>query len=1010
MHQHWQQVIKDTYQLDVELTRLDGEYDLNFAALGIGRHKDQQHLFKVMRADCQAEFVAMLCRAHEHIDASASQRDIANIIPKIIPDQAGNSYSLANDADGVPRLIWMQSHIQGQMYANVRPHSLQLISQLGNALAQLDMAMEDFQHPLLDAPIKWNLMQAGWIEEQLALIEEPQKQTIVSQIHGHFSDLLPQLQLLPQQAIHNDVNDYNLLVQTSLQAPSKLTGIIDFGDITLAPRICNLGICAAYVVLDHPQPEQALMSLVEAYHQASPLSPQEADCLFDLLLMRLAVSVINSRMMAIENPDDAYITISEQPAWRFLLAHGQNRKAYQARCRLVCGHGLNEKSSEVLDYLHENKGSFAQVLGQDLSRACQAPLSVAASNLPQNPFHISAKEALILGDLSDPNDISLGLYGEPRLVYTSPDFYAGPSQHDNRRTVHLGVDVFTAAACPVHAPLAATVVQVANHKAHLDYGGFIILRHATPSGTAFYTLYGHLNPLVAHQLTIGQHIEQGEAFAQLGEPSGNGGWDPHLHFQLILDKDIIGANWAGVADPDDLLFWYALCPNPAMLLNLEDQQTAHQSLDETALFDQRQSHFGNNVKLSYSRPVMFMRGWKHHLFDQMGRPYLDAYNNVPHVGHAHPRIAKLAADQLTRLNTNTRYLHPAQTQFAQKLLAKLPNSLQVCYFVNSGSEANELALRLARAHTGAKDMITPNHGYHGNTTGAIDLSAYKFNKPNGVGQQDWVHLVDVADDYNGPYKRDDAQCAQQYAQQVDQAIANIHAKGTQLAGFIAETFPSVGGQIIPPAGYLVAVYDKVRAAGGICIADEVQTGLGRLGDYYFAFEHQQVTPDIVVLGKPIGNGHPIGVVITTQTIADSFANGIEYFSTFGGSTLSCRIGAEVLDIVEDEGLQANAQAMGNRLLAGLKQLQSKHPVIGDVRGMGLFIGVELVTDPDSREPATALAHYVLNRVREMRILMGTEGPADSILKIRPPLTIAANDIDAILQALDNCLQEAAVCY
>ena len=702
MNKHWQQVIQDTYQLDVELTRLDGEYDLNFRAIGKGEQSGQQYLFKVMRGDCEADFVAMLCLAQKHIDAS--QQTIAQLIPKIITDKLGNSYSLVNDTEGVPRLIWLQSHIQGQMYANTRPHSLSLIRQLGSALAQLDMTMEDFQYPLLDAPIKWNLMQANWIEEHLSLIEDPQKQAIVSQIQAQFAYLLPQLELLPQQAIHNDVNDYNLLVQTSLQASAQLTGIIDFGDITQAPRICNLAICAAYVVLDHPQPAQALMSLVEAYHQHSPLSAKEADYLFDLLLTRLAVSVVNSRMMALENPDDPYITISEQPAWRFLLGHSQHRKAYQARCRLACGHGLNAESAQVLQYLQANTGNFAQVIGQDLHQASQALLSVAASNVPQNPFHMSDKEALVLGDLKDSNDISLGLYGEPRLVYTSPDFYAGPAKHDNRRTVHLGVDIFTAAGCAVHTPLAATVVQVANHTAHLDYGGFVILRHATPEGAAFYTLYGHLNPLVAQQLTIGQQLDQGEAFAQLGEPSGNGGWDPHLHFQLILDQDIIGANWAGVADPDDLQFWYALCPNPAMLLNLEDEQTAHQSFDEEELYVERQTHFGNNVKLSYSRPVMFMRGWQHHLFDQMGRPYLDAYNNVPHVGHAHPRIAKLAAHQLTRLNTNTRYLHPAQAQFAKRLLAKLPNSFEVCYFVNSGSEANELALRLARSHTSAKDI------------------------------------------------------------------------------------------------------------------------------------------------------------------------------------------------------------------------------------------------------------------------------------------------------------------
>ena len=203
-----------------------------------------------------------------------------------------------------------------------------------------------------------------------------------------------------------------------------------------------------------------------------------------------------------------------------------------------------------------------------------------------------------------------------------------------------------------------------------------------------------------------------------------------------------------------------------------------------------------------------------------------------------------------------------------------------------------------------------------------------------------------------------------------------------------------------------AVYGKIRAAGGLCIADEVQTGLGRLGDYYFGFEHQDVVPDVVVLGKPIGNGHPIGVVVTTRAIADSFAKGPEFFSTFGGSVLSCRIGKEVLDIVDDEELQNNAQVMGERLLAGLYRLQDKHAFIGDVRGMGLFIGLELVTDKVSKTEATNLASYVKNRMRAHRILLGSEGPKDNILKIRPPLTIGADDVDMILMVLDDILTEA----
>ncbi|MGB1254708.1 MAG: aminotransferase class III-fold pyridoxal phosphate-dependent enzyme, partial [Thiolinea sp.] len=288
---------------------------------------------------------------------------------------------------------------------------------------------------------------------------------------------------------------------------------------------------------------------------------------------------------------------------------------------------------------------------------------------------------------------------------------------------------------------------------------------------------------------------------------------------------------------------------------------------------------------------------------------------------------------------------------------------------------------------------------------AIAVSAYKFNAEGGIGQPNWVQLVDIADDYRGSFRREDPQRAEKYAAQIDEALTAIEARGGKLAGFIAETFPSVGGQIIPPPGYLSSVYQRIREAGGVCIADEVQTGLGRLGDHYFAFEQQRVIPDIVVLGKPIGNGHPIGAVITTQAIATRFAEGPEYFSTFGGSTLSCRVGKEVLDIIDDEELMENSRLMGKKLLAGLYQLQGKHPVIGDVRGMGLFIGVELVTNREDRIPGTQITAYIINRMREKRILLGSEGPDDNVLKIRPPLTITSGDIEMILFVLDEVLEE-----
>ena len=395
---------------------------------------------------------------------------------------------------------------------------------------------------------------------------------------------------------------------------------------------------------------------------------------------------------------------------------------------------------------------------------------------------------------------------------------------------------------------------------------------------------------------------------------------------------------------------------------------------------------GGNVSVGYRRPVHVVRGSMQYLFDETGRRYLDAYNNVPHVGHCHPRIVEAAERQMRTLNTNTRYLHENLARYAARLVSTLPEPLCVCYFVNSGSEANELALRLARAHTRQRDLIVLDHAYHGNTTTLVEISPYKFNGPGGTGKPSWVHIVPL------PGGREETP-------PVARPITEIRAAGRGLCGFIAESCPSVAGQIMLPAGFLGAVYRDVREAGGVCIADEVQTGYGRIGTHFYAFEEHDVVPDIVVLGKPIGNGHPIGAVVTSREIAASFDNGMEFFSTFGGNTVSCAIGLAVLDVVESEGLQTHALRVGAHLLERLRAVADRSPLIGDVRGSGLFIGVELVRDRKTLEPATTEASDIVNRLREEGILIGTEGPHHNVLKIRPPMPFTVEDADTLTLAL-----------
>ena len=421
----------------------------------------------------------------------------------------------------------------------------------------------------------------------------------------------------------------------------------------------------------------------------------------------------------------------------------------------------------------------------------------------------------------------------------------------------------------------------------------------------------------------------------------------------------------------------------------------------------RKRLLGGNLSLSYEKPLKIVRGSMQHLYDEAGRAYLDVYNNVPLVGHSHPRVVRAIQEQVALLNTNTRYLHDNILRYAERLTALLPDPLKVCYFVNSGSEANELALRLARTHTGREDVIVLEHAYHGHTSTLIDISPYKFDGPGGRGRKRWVHVAPIADDYRGMYRRGEADLGKKYAAHVGEILADCKQQGQRVAAYIAETLPSVAGQIVFPPNYLAEVYKHVRADGAVCIADEVQVGFSRLGTHFWGFGTQGVVPDIVVFGKPMGNAFPLAAVVTTREIAASFANGMEFFSTFGGNPVACAAGLAVLDVLRDENLQQNALTVGTQWIRDLRELQTKHPLIGDVRGLGLFLGIDLVTDRETRAPAAQQASYVVNRLSEEGILAGTDGPHYNVIKLRPPLCFTVADAGHFTSTLANILGEPA---
>jgi len=412
----------------------------------------------------------------------------------------------------------------------------------------------------------------------------------------------------------------------------------------------------------------------------------------------------------------------------------------------------------------------------------------------------------------------------------------------------------------------------------------------------------------------------------------------------------------------------------------------------------RKKYLGPSLSLAYNEHLKIVKGKGQYLYDENGQEYLDCVNNITHVGHCHPAVIQVAHEQNQLLNTNTRYLHDNIIKLAEKLTSKLPAPLSVCYFVNSGSEANELALRMAAAVTGNNNTIVLDHAYHGNTSSLINISPYKFNGKGGMGKPKHVEVVPIPDIFRGEFN-DPETAGTRYAQYVQDAIKQQGDGST----FISESLLGCGGQILLPAGFLQESFQHVRAAGGICISDEVQVGLGRVGTHYWGFELQNVIPDIVTVGKPLGNGHPVAAVITIPEIAVAFNNDMEYFNSFGGNPVSCAIALSVLNVIEQEELQQNALDVGSYLLSELNLLKDKYEIICDVRGSGLFIGTELVKDRKTKEPAPEKANEIINKMKEIGILISTDGPHNNVLKIKPPMVFSIENAQQIIRSLEIIL-------
>ncbi len=998
--QQAESITQELFNISGNATSLPGYIDFNFR---IKVNDGEGYILKISRPDENQEYLDFQQQMLQHV----ARKGNSLITPKVITDTNGNSISWFTDEAGNRRMLRLLTWVSGRIWSGVNPQLDDLRYSLGTQCGKLTQALQGFDHPQAHREFEWDIAASLWTTAHLDLFDEKERQILVS-FQEVFEKMQSSYTSLRKAVVHNDANDFNLVVSEDLIHPT-VKAAIDYGDAMHTQIINDLAIACAYAIMGHNAPLEAALPIVKGYHSEFPLEEPELEHLYIAIAMRLVISVTKSAISKREEPDNAYLLVSEKPAWEILEKwYAVHADFAHYSFRQACGFIPHPNQTKFKDWTDQNGFKLSELFPTvDKNEAYVLDLSVASKWLGQQvdfddlelfQFKIDRLQG------KHPEKIIAGGYLEPRTVYSTAKYGRIGNSGPENRTIHLGTDFWLPAGTAVNALFDGEVIASVNDAGDKEYGGLIILKHETETFD-FFTLYGHLSLVSIEANAVGQTVQKGELIGYLGNLQENGSWAPHLHFQVMLSMLGYATDYPGVGYFNQIEVWKSVCPDPNLLFKSASLDTQDQTPNDQ-LIDYRKQHLGKSLSLQYEIPIKMVRGAGQYLIDQYGRKYLDTVNNVAHVGHEHPAVVKAGQEQMSLINTNSRYLHDNINALAKELLETLPPELSVLHFVNSGSEANELAIRMVKAVTGERDIIASEIGYHGNTNMCVDISSYKFDGKGGQGAPEHTHIFPLPDAFRGKYRGENT--GDQYAEEVQLQIEAIHEKGRGVGALILEPIISCGGQIELPKGFLAKAYEHVRAAGGLCISDEVQVGCGRVGKTFWGFQLHDVVPDIVTIGKPLGNGHPLAAVACTQDVAKKFANGMEYFNTFGGNPVSCAIGVEVLRTVKREKLQEHALKIGEFLKSELQSLAKVFPIIGDVRGQGLFLGFELV-DIDLN-PLGDKADYLANRMKDYGILMSTDGPDHNVLKIKPPMVFSLENAEELLFYLGKVFGEDFIKY
>jgi 4-aminobutyrate aminotransferase-like enzyme/Ser/Thr protein kinase RdoA (MazF antagonist) len=943
---------------------LAAHYDMRAQAHSLGSNQDKN--FLVSGPDGATVGVLKIANPAFTAVELAAQDAAADVIataePELrvsvpIPNSAGQKCTALPGLVAGTAYVRLLRYLSGGTLIESIHLSPTAVAGLGDVAGRVSRALRSFRHPGLERVLQWDLRHGADVVRRLLpfVADTALRERISTATSDAWTRIEPVADALPRQAVHLDLTDANVVVHRR-GGTAYPDGVIDFGDLTDSWAVSELAITASSV-LGHPgSGPTSILPAVRAFHAIRPLSATEADVLWPLLVLRTAVLLVSGAQQVQLDPDNEYLTDQ---------SGGEQRM-------------FDVATSLPIDVM---TAAIKEDLGMG---AAVQPVAVSARLVDVDPAAVLTLDLSTASDVYDDGRwLSPGVedesaraavqHGAALVVtrYAQPRLSRAPKlSQDSPEVVPTGIGLWPAAELTLAAPWDGEVVDASD--------GTLTLR-----GREYELTLSGVRPDASGRVSAGTIVAHAAADR----------WT-----EVAVRP--VGAPVAPAFTTAELApGWLALTRDPRALLGvapIDERPTDDLLTRRDASFAQVQEHY-------YRTPPQIERGWRNYLLSTGGRCYLDMVNNVTVLGHAHPRVADTAARQLRKLNTNSRFNYASVVEFSERLAGLLPDPLDTVFLVNSGSEASDLAIRLAMAATGRRDVVAVREAYHGWTYGTDAVSTSTADNPNALATRpDWVHTVESPNSFRGKYRGADAV---EYATEAVALIEDLAAQGRAPAGFICESVYGNAGGMALPDGYLQQVYAAVRAAGGLAISDEVQVGYGRLGQWFWGFEQQGAVPDIVSIAKSVGNGYPLGAVITSRAVAEGFRSQGYFFSSTGGSPLSCAIGLTVLDVLRDERLQDNALRVGAHLKSRLQALQDRHPIIGTVHGTGLYLGVEMIRDPSTLEPATEETAAICDRMLELGVIIQPTGDHLNILKTKPPLCIDVEGADFYVDTLDRVLTD-----